>query len=480
MNANVDAIKAWVRAHRDQIIRSIQELIRIPTENRPPKGDEYAGQIYVKGILEGMGAEVDMFTPDEVPELLRHPAYYPGRDYADRPNVVGVFRGSGGGRSIGFSSHMDTASRDPLPWVISEPFSGEVKEDRLYGRGSYDMKAGLMASIWAVRAVRELGVPLRGDVIIESVVDEEWGGSNGTLAARLRGYNPDVFVIPEPSHMVVAPAHLGVRIYRLTLSGASGMRFGGEKFDNPALGAAVVLEEIQKFAAEHHGLSLPAIYAGGDPPPVDVMAVEGRGYGVPRSCSVDFFVHFFEDDTREPAPAAGAGASGQGAAGQGASVVGPGGAAPGAAGGAAPKASDKAKPLGAYTDAALEHLPASALAVEARVKRFVDELKRHPRLSSFEIELEPLSRFVEPSSMPADHPIVGLACDALRALGRDAVVRGAPFACDGYVFNRYSPSKGLILGPGGAAAHAADEYVLIDDVLDLVGTYACLIAEWAG
>src|SRR5690606_569060 len=130
--------------------------------------------------------------------------------------------------------------------------------------------------------VRELGIPLRGDVMIESVVDEEWGGSNGTLAARLRGHNPDVVVIPEPSHMVVAPAHLGVRIYRITLSGSAGMRFGGETFENPALAAGALLDEIRAFAGKHRSRALPPIYAGGDPPPVDVSAIHAEGYGVPR------------------------------------------------------------------------------------------------------------------------------------------------------------------------------------------------------
>lgn len=418
MQTNIDAIRGWVQERRDAIVRSIQDLIRIPTENHPPTGDELAGQLYLKGMLEGMGAEVDYFSPVDVPELGEHPAYYPGRDYTDRPNVVACFRGNGGGRSIGFSSHMDTATRDPLPWSVTEPFSGEIREGRLYGRGSYDMKAGLMASIWAMRAVRELGVPLRGDVMIESVVDEEWGGSNGTLAARLRGHNPEIVIIPEPSHMVVAPAHLGVRIYRMTLSGADGMRFGGEAFENPAVAVGVVLQEFRAFAAAHQGRPLPAIYAGGNPPPVDVLRLYAEGYGVPRSCSVDFFVHFFEEEGAE--------------------------------------------------------------AVEAKVRRFADELRRHPKLSQFEIQLEPRSRFVEPSSMPADHPCVQTASAALRALGREGTVRGAPFACDGYVFNRHSSSKALILGPGGAAAHAADEFVLIDDVLDLVSVYASLITEWAG
>lgn len=412
-----EAIDAWVDEHRQEFLQAVSELVRIPTENRPPRGDELAGQEYLRRLMTRFGLETDLFNLDEVEGLTEHPAYWPGREYTDRPNLVGIFRGSGGGRSLGFSSHMDTASCDPLPWEESEPFRGEVKEGRLYGRGSYDMKGGLIASLYAARAVRELGISLRGDVFIESVVDEEWGGSNGTLAARLRGYNPDAMIVPEPSHMVICPAHLGVRLYRFTARGQAGMRFGGENLANPAVAMARVIQGFTEFAAARQSRPLPAIYAGGNPPPIDVMGVHARGYGVPRECTLDVHIHFFEGETPE--------------------------------------------------------------GLQAAVDEFVQAMSALPELEGVSLTAEPVSRFLEPSSIPADHPIVSCAVRCMEELPhRQVIVRGAPFACDAYVFNKHSPTPALILGPGGARAHAADEYVLVDDLVDLVRVYARMIVDW--
>lgn len=411
------AIDAWVDRHRDEILRVTGELIQIPTENRPPNGDELAGQQYFRELLERFGASVDFFYPHEVEGLTEHPAYWPGRNYENRPNVVGRFAGSGGGRSLGFSSHMDTASRDPLPWLESEPFSGEVKDDRLYGRGSYDMKGGLVASLYAIRALKELGVPLRGDVIVESVVDEEWGGSNGTLASRLRGHNPDAFIVPEPSHMVICPAHLGVRLYRITAKGQAGMRFAGEGLINPVVAMARVVDEFTKFAARRQSAPLPPIYEGGNPAPVDIQGINAEGYGVPRECTLDFNVHCMLGETEE--------------------------------------------------------------SLHEAVEAFVAEVQQLPELSGIELTLEKTSRFIEPTSIGKDHPIVECAVQSMTDLAnREVVVRGAPFACDAFIFNNHSPSPALILGPGGARAHAPDEYVFVEDLIDLVRLYARMIVQW--
>lgn len=417
-------IDEWVDRNTADLMETIKDLIQIPTENKPPHGDEIAGQLYLQGLLKGLGAQVDLYDLSDVPGLTEHPAYLPGRDYSDRPNLVARFIGEHKEdndeeiSSIGFSSHIDTAERTPLPWYESEPFSGEVKDGRLYGRGSYDMKGGLMASIFAVKAIRELGIPLKGDVYIESVVDEEWGGSNGTLATVLRGYTPDVMIIPEPSHMVICPAHLGVRVYRLTIEGEAGMRFGGEELKSPIIAAHDVLGKFQQFAKKRQALPPTPGYEGADPPPVDLSSIHADGYGLPRTCYMDFFVHCYENETQQ--------------------------------------------------------------SLDAAVDEFVDTLRSDPELAGFSLTIQPQTRFVEPSSMPSDHKIVSVAERAMKQIGREAIVRGAPFACDGYIFNRHSPTPALVLGPAGARAHAADEYVEVQDIIDLVRLYARMIVDWVG
>jgi acetylornithine deacetylase len=81
--------------------------------------------------------------------------------------------------------------------------------------------------------------------------------------------------------------------------------------------------------------------------------------------------------------------------------------------------------------------------------------------------------------MPLDHGALTVLRDAYEGVeGRPFELRGAPFACDAYVFNLHSPTPAVILGPGGGGAHAPDEHVLVDDLLDLTRIYARFIARW--
>jgi acetylornithine deacetylase len=102
-------------------------------------------------------------------------------------------------------------------WTGS-PFSGDIRNGWLHGRGSCDMKAGLVASLWAVRALRLAGVRLRGDVVLASVQGEEDGGL-GTFATLQRGWRADACVIAEPTGLDVVPANSGSLTFRLRVRG---------------------------------------------------------------------------------------------------------------------------------------------------------------------------------------------------------------------------------------------------------------------
>jgi acetylornithine deacetylase len=82
------------------------------------------------------------------------------------------------------------------------------------------MKAGLVASLWAVRGLTELKVPLRGDLVLATVVGEEDGGL-GTYALLRRGWRADACVIPEPTSLDIAPASAGALTFRITVPGAA-------------------------------------------------------------------------------------------------------------------------------------------------------------------------------------------------------------------------------------------------------------------
>ena len=95
-----------------------------------------------------------------------------------------------------------------------------------------------------------MNIHLSGDVILESVADEEYAGSHGTLASRLRGYNADIAINCEPTNMMVAAAHRGGTAWRISVKGDAGMAFGDKKRVNPVYKLARVIDAVQAFELE--------------------------------------------------------------------------------------------------------------------------------------------------------------------------------------------------------------------------------------
>ncbi|KAK1141784.1 hypothetical protein N8T08_008449 [Aspergillus melleus] len=126
-----------------------------------------------------------------------------------RPSIVGVIRGSGGGKSLMLNGHIDTVS---LTSYERKPLSGHVgeKDGRpvIFGRGALDMKSGLAAEMAALATIKARGTPLRGDVIFTAVSDEE-DASQGTQDLIAAGWRADGAVIPEPTNRVLITAHKG-------------------------------------------------------------------------------------------------------------------------------------------------------------------------------------------------------------------------------------------------------------------------------
>src|SRR5947199_10782332 len=137
-----------------EIINLLQQLVSIKSINPDlvadgPGEGEIAG--FVANWLTKAGLEVEIDEPE------------PGR-----PNVIGIVRGTGGGRSLLLNAHMDTVGVVGM----ERPHDPFVKDNRLYGRGAYDMKGGLAAIMAAVAVASQRN--LRGDVIVTAVVDEEY------------------------------------------------------------------------------------------------------------------------------------------------------------------------------------------------------------------------------------------------------------------------------------------------------------------
>ena len=120
-----DRIHDWVQQNQQAIFETLRQFVGINTENLAPNGNEKPAQLVLAALLEKLGCEVDVYDISSVPRLLEHPKYWAARPCVDRPNVMAIRRGTSAGRSLIFSSHMDTVPVGSEPWRHA-PWSGEI------------------------------------------------------------------------------------------------------------------------------------------------------------------------------------------------------------------------------------------------------------------------------------------------------------------------------------------------------------------
>lgn len=160
---------------RDEIVGYLQRLIQIPTQAVPGENYDKIAEFASKK-LEALGCEIEIHDTTEE-YMVRS-----GRDIlgleGPRSNLVATLRGGGEGPTLLLNAHTDTVPVTPEGWTV-DPFGGEVKDGRVYGRGSCDDKGELAAMIHAVEAVVNSGVELEGSVVVTATPDEEIGGIAG-------------------------------------------------------------------------------------------------------------------------------------------------------------------------------------------------------------------------------------------------------------------------------------------------------------
>jgi acetylornithine deacetylase len=206
-----------VDAAADAAVGRLAELVRVPSVGGTDAEHEIQGMLAAE--LGTAGLEVDHW-PLPLDELLAEPDF-PGVEVAraEAWGLVGRLPGRGDGPSLMLNGHVDVVpTGDPAAWSRPDPFSGAVVGGEVYGRGSCDMKAGVVAAATAVAAVRRAGVPLRGDLLLACVPGEEDGGL-GTYATLRRGWRADCCVLPEPTGLDIVPANGGALTFRLRVPG---------------------------------------------------------------------------------------------------------------------------------------------------------------------------------------------------------------------------------------------------------------------
>jgi acetylornithine deacetylase len=237
-----------MRIDPEQITALLARLVRINSINPFFSGgqtDEREIAGCVADELRQIGARVEIREPE------------PGRT-----SVLGTLSGRGGGRSLVLYAHMDTVGVGGMP----EPFSAEVRDGRMYGRGAYDMKCGLAACLAAARAIAEAGLPLAGDLHVLGVADEEVASLG--LFDVLTSFRPDAAIVTEPTELDLCRAHKGFIWIEVETEGraAHGSRFDLGIDANLRMGRFLGrLEELERELRARPGHPLvgpPSLHAG--------------------------------------------------------------------------------------------------------------------------------------------------------------------------------------------------------------------------
>jgi acetylornithine deacetylase len=162
----------------------------------------------------------------------------------DRISTVGMLRGSGGGKSLMLNGHIDTVGVEQM----LDPFSAEVRDGKLYGRGAYDMKGSIAAMLAAAKALRDAGVALRGDLLLAAVADEEYA-SLGTADIATR-YKPDAAIITEPTELQLAVAHKGFVWLEVIVTGKAAHGSRPQLGIDANMKMGRVLQELERLEQE--------------------------------------------------------------------------------------------------------------------------------------------------------------------------------------------------------------------------------------
>lgn len=267
----------------------LRELVAVPSVGGTPAESE--AQHLVAGWLTGLGADTDVWAIDLVAAATAEDA--PGQEVVREEawGVVGTLGGDGEPGLV-LCGHSDVVPPgDPELWP-GDPFTPRLVDGVLHGRGTCDMKGGLVAALAAARAVAASGVALARPLAVHSVVGEEDGGL-GAWATLQRGHRGAACVVPEPTAGSVMTANAGALTFRLTVTGlaahgamrdqgVSAVELFGELHTALRAFEATRQADVARFAgtALPYGLSIGTVHAGDWSSSVpDRLVAEGR-YGV--------------------------------------------------------------------------------------------------------------------------------------------------------------------------------------------------------
>ncbi|MGI6208029.1 MAG: ArgE/DapE family deacylase [Anaerolineae bacterium] len=169
----------------------------------------------------------------------------------DAGNVIGRFLGTGGGRTVMLNGHMDHVDAGPVDAWAHPPYSGEVADGRLYGRGAADMKGALASMVYSVALLGRAGLRPAGDVLVTAVVQEETGGL-GTQFLVESGLRADCAVVGEATSLELRRGHRGRLEVMATVNGRAVHASAPERGANPHYTLASFVQRVRALELPRH------------------------------------------------------------------------------------------------------------------------------------------------------------------------------------------------------------------------------------
>lgn len=205
----------YVDAHQQELFEMLSRLVQFDSQNLNGDGKERECAEYLATQYRALGLETDLYCPDSVPGVVESPLYWPNQNTDKRPNVSGILRGETE-ELVMLAAHTDTMPYGDMDaWELS-PFSGAIRDGKIYGLGVSDNKFGLAGSYFVLKAFSELGIRLKKSVVLAAYCAEEFGGGNGALGSCLHDPCETCVNLDGGSYEMWASA-LGGGCYRIDL-----------------------------------------------------------------------------------------------------------------------------------------------------------------------------------------------------------------------------------------------------------------------
>lgn len=292
------------------VVEGLRAAVRIPSVNPAVDrgGGETAIQEFIAGEMERSGCRVEMWEPDAGALVDRFPGFRVSprpEGYRGRPNVIGWLPSSdppeGSRAHLILNSHADTvAPGDAAAWR-HPPFAAALEGGAVCGLGAADAKGCLLMFLGAVMALRRGGIVLRRSVMVQSVVDEEWGGA-GVLECIRRGYEAHVALVGEPTGLGVCPASRGAASLHLRVVGRRAHPGEGWRGVNAIRKAWLYIEALDRLRDELDRTKMHPLWA---PLPAghvwNLMGItagptEAAARSVPDLCDVNYGIGMIGDE----------------------------------------------------------------------------------------------------------------------------------------------------------------------------------------